>query len=167
MALHGTIGVNGARIGDWVARRVSRAGGTDADPVYRYECIVHFDGRIVWEGEIEHRYADGAVVLAAKVLSQPRQPDPLDTAQQAAFNDPAWRTAVRGRDGRIRMNLGRGVLVANGDHTRDDVQGWFDRSQPGYYREQYRAALALFDREADKSVPPPVHPDEEGSVSCV
>lgn len=56
--------------------------------------------------------------------------------------------AQRDRQGNIRLNCGRGLLVAEADHTRDDVQGWFDRSKPGQYREQYRAALALLDREA-------------------
>lgn len=56
--------------------------------------------------------------------------------------------AQRDDQGNIRLNGGRGALVANPDHTRADVQGWFDRSKPGRFREQYRAALALLDREA-------------------
>lgn len=45
--------------------------------------------------------------------------------------------------GNIRLNCGNGLLVAYEKHTRADVQKWFDRSQPGRYREQYRSALAL------------------------
>ncbi|NKR75829.1 hypothetical protein GS492_25135 [Rhodococcus hoagii] len=62
-------------------------------------------------------------------------------------NNDDYYCAERDSEGNIRLNCGRGLMVANADHTRDDVQGWFDRSKPGQYREQYRAALALFDRE--------------------
>ncbi len=48
-------------------------------------------------------------------------------------------------DGHIRMDCGRGVLVANAVHTRADVQEWLDRSESDRFREQYRAALALLD----------------------
>ncbi|AEQ20955.1 hypothetical protein E3_0420 [Rhodococcus phage E3] len=58
--------------------------------------------------------------------------------------------AERDGVGNIRLNRGRGMLVAHANHTRADVQGWFDRSKIGQYREQYRAALALFDREAKR-----------------
>lgn len=60
----------------------------------------------------------------------------------------ADQTAGRDAKGDIRLNEGRGALVANATNTRADVQGWFDRSQPGRFRDQYAAALALFDREA-------------------
>ena len=43
------------------------------------------------------------------------------------------------------MRCGRGEMVADAEHSRADVQGWFDRSNPGRYREKYRAALRLLD----------------------
>lgn len=55
--------------------------------------------------------------------------------------------AERDSRGDIRLNCGRGLLVATAKHTRADVQRWFDRAVSDSYREQYRAALALFDRE--------------------
>lgn len=71
--------------------------------------------------------------------------------------------AARDSQGGIRLSGGRGLLVANADHTRRDVEGWFRMSKPGYYREQYRAALRLLDTESlddGQIAPPVVHPDE-------
>ncbi|MDH6284020.1 hypothetical protein [Prescottella agglutinans] len=55
--------------------------------------------------------------------------------------------AARDGEGNIRMDCGRGLLVARSEDSRATVQGWFDQSQPGRFREQYRAALTLIDRE--------------------
>lgn len=59
--------------------------------------------------------------------------------------------AARDTEGHIRLLSGRGLMVAHKDHTRDDVQRWFDMAVNGYYREQYRAALDLIDAEAGQS----------------
>lgn len=69
--------------------------------------------------------------------------------------------AARDNQGGIRLNGGRGLLVANADHTIDDVRGWFDRSRPGAYREQYRTALRLMLREQGHPDERPVHSDEQ------
>lgn len=71
MSLHGTIEVNRERIGWWFAQRIS--GGDQPDDVNTYEVSVHTgrlgDAMTNWRGTVEHRYGDGAVVLAAKVLA--------------------------------------------------------------------------------------------------
>lgn len=51
--------------------------------------------------------------------------------------------AARDRFGDIRLNNGRGALVALQNHSHDQIDEWFRTSRPGQYREQYRAALAL------------------------
>lgn len=62
---------------------------------------------------------------------------------------PCECRAGRDADGNIRMDDGRGALVALADHSRTHVQTWRDHSQPGTrFLAQYDAALALFDREA-------------------
>ena len=63
-------------------------------------------------------------------------------------NNDDYYCAERDSQGAIRLNCGRGLLVAWPHATRADVQGWFDKSQPGRFREQWRAALDVFDREA-------------------
>ena len=63
--------------------------------------------------------------------------------------------------GNYRMSGGRGRLVANADHTINDVRGWFERSKPGQYREDYRAVLRFMRREAGVPDARPVHRDEE------
>lgn len=64
MSLHGPIKVNEQTIGMWSARRV-----LTADPNV-YQCVVErFNGSLkAHHFTIEHRYEDGAVALAAKVL---------------------------------------------------------------------------------------------------
>lgn len=72
MALHGTIEINGRTIGLWEAVRQDNL--TDPDQVSSYACRVsvrQLNSPVVveWEDVLEHRYSDGAAVLAAKVLS--------------------------------------------------------------------------------------------------
>ena len=55
--------------------------------------------------------------------------------------------AARDRFGDIRLNNGRGTLVALKNHSHDQIDEWFRTSRPGQYREQYRAALALITQE--------------------
>lgn len=64
--LHGTIYVNHLTIGYWSARREKKI--TDPDAVYSYEVIVWDGPDNIMEGHLEHKYSDGARVLAAKVL---------------------------------------------------------------------------------------------------
>lgn len=68
--------------------------------------------------------------------------------------------AARDSQGGIRLNGGYSLLVAEYGHTRADVADWFRMSKPGDYREQYRAALRLLDREQNLTDERPVHPDE-------
>lgn len=70
--------------------------------------------------------------------------------------------AARDHTGGIRLSGGLGLLVANADHTIGDVVDWFRRSQPGPFREQYRAALRLMYREQGQEDGPVVHDDEIG-----
>lgn len=70
MALHGPIQVNAEMVGYWSAQRI-RTGG---DGVNRYRCDVTWTSEDqTWHQhrfEIEHQYRDGAVALAAKVLTR-------------------------------------------------------------------------------------------------
>lgn len=67
----------------------------------------------------------------------------------AATNPDEYYIAERDSKGGIRLNRGRGLLVANADHTRRDIEGWRRLAKPGSaYERQYRAALELLDREA-------------------
>lgn len=73
MSLHGTIEINGSVIGAWSARRI--IGSTDRDAVNTYDCEVAADqmgGGVlhVDRFHLQHRYGDGAVALAAKVLAR-------------------------------------------------------------------------------------------------
>lgn len=79
MALHGTIQVNDTVIGTWWAMRCRRLDLTRADindEVSDYVCQVHMDAArgsrlgTLWRGTVTHRYGDGALVLAAKILAK-------------------------------------------------------------------------------------------------
>jgi hypothetical protein len=59
-----------------------------------------------------------------------------------------YYTARRDSEGNIRLNNGKGALVANSDHTIADVQGWLDRATEDKWKAQYRAALKLMLDEA-------------------
>lgn len=93
----------------------------------------------------------------AEPEDEPEPERPHDVPSHRCTDDYC---AARDSQGGIRMRGGFGTLVANADHTRADVDGWFQMSKPGYYREQYRSALRLLDREAGKTDKRPVHPDE-------
>lgn len=81
MALHGTIAVNEQVIGGWSAVR-----GEDTSPpnrVYRYTCeVVRFEPYEQIHFHLHHAYTDGAVALAAAVLTKAqrlmRDEEPLD-----------------------------------------------------------------------------------------
>lgn len=78
MSLHGTIEVNNTRIGAWVARRVFTA----SPNLYDCEVITdEFGIRETRRFQVEHHYDDGAIALAAKVLSyEATSPPPSATA---------------------------------------------------------------------------------------
>lgn len=62
---------------------------------------------------------------------------------------PCECRAARDEAGNIRMNSGRGELVALAQHSRAHVQEWRDHAPPGTrHAALYAAALALLDREA-------------------
>lgn len=76
MALYGSIRVNGKPIGIWTATRVK---GSISHPgpnhVLTYYCTVEQETTlpgcpaIHWHGQVNHRFGDGAVGLAAMVLA--------------------------------------------------------------------------------------------------
>ena len=65
MALQGTLAVNGTAIGHWGARRT---GAADAMGWTAYEAEVDSHG-FHWSGVVHHRFEDGALVLAAAIMS--------------------------------------------------------------------------------------------------
>jgi hypothetical protein len=70
MALHGPIMVNDQTIGHWQARRITLA--PDPDGHADYDCAVTMyadDPPRARTFALRHRYADGALTLAAKVLA--------------------------------------------------------------------------------------------------
>lgn len=71
-----------------------------------------------------------------------------DRDHEEALDRVEWLVAGRDRKGHIRMRGGRGEIVGTADDTRANVEAWIGRSRPGRYRDMYRAALELLDREA-------------------
>lgn len=65
MSLHGRIEVNGLMIGGWSATRLRAVNPRGAN-VYKWRCVLN---GITASGTLSHRYDEGAVVLAAKVLA--------------------------------------------------------------------------------------------------
>lgn len=61
--------------------------------------------------------------------------------------DRRYNTAARDSIGDIRMNQGRGLLVARKSNTRAEIQAWRNLSKTPRFLAQYDAALALIDRE--------------------
>lgn len=57
-------------------------------------------------------------------------------------------TAERDSEGSIRLNRGRGALVALRHHSRRHVEVWLRQAVEEKWRRQYQAALDLLDREA-------------------
>jgi hypothetical protein len=80
MSLHGRIGIGTRTILHWEAKRVRPldeaapegdwpATATAPDAVNVYHCWVRGpSGALVWEGEINHRFGDGAAALAGRLL---------------------------------------------------------------------------------------------------
>lgn len=70
MALHGEIKINGGDIASWSAQRLEDL--KDLEQVSLYHCWYEtYTGQYVEDftyATIEHRYSDGAAVLAQKVL---------------------------------------------------------------------------------------------------
>lgn len=64
MTLHGTIEVNHQRIGYWYVQRIVTS--QDGNHTYRWDARLH-KRRVT--GDLQHRYDDGAMVLASKVLT--------------------------------------------------------------------------------------------------
>lgn len=70
MALHGDISVNGEVIGRWQARR--RTLSVNPDGTAEYDCVASMyadNPPRARTCRLTHRYDDGAMVLAAKVLT--------------------------------------------------------------------------------------------------
>lgn len=66
-----------------------------------------------------------------------------------------YYTAGRDSEGNIRLDRGRGELVALAKHVRGNVQFWHDLSDSAVHKRKYRAALDLIDRETSPVVPAP------------
>ena len=75
----------------------------------------------------------------------------------AEHNDNAddYYCARRDSAGNIRLNCGRGLLVANADHTIANVQEWIDRATQDRFRLQYEAAMKLLLEEAQEALAVP------------
>lgn len=67
-------------------------------------------------------------------------------------NSDDYYCARRDSAGNIRLNCGKGMLVANADHTIQDVQNWLARATEERWAAQYRAALTLLLDEAKEAV---------------
>src|SRR6478735_6179878 len=90
---------------------------------------------------------------------------PLDRPMTATHIEPTHECSddyCVGRDnqGHLRMSGGRGRMIATSTNTIDDVRGWFERSKPGRFREDYRAVLRFMRVEAGAPDARPVHRDE-------
>lgn len=75
MALHGNVSVNGRIVGHWSAQRTSAR----RDEVNVYDCeVVTYGTETLAAGretfQLEHRYDDGPMALAAKVLGHATAP---------------------------------------------------------------------------------------------
>lgn len=93
------------------------------------------------QGPFDDRVRDGIRAVLARI----EQDDPIESAKA----ETEYWTAGRDKHGNIRLNQGRGLLVAEAEDTRDEVQGWVDHATPGSkWERQYQAALDLLDREA-------------------
>lgn len=55
---------------------------------------------------------------------------------------------ARDREGLVRLNNGKGQIVALTTHTRQDVQEWRNLVVSEHYQRIYQAVLDLFDTEA-------------------
>lgn len=87
-----------------------------------------------------------------------------ESAHEEALSHAEWLIAGRDREGGIRMRGGRGSLVGRADDTRANVEAWLEASRPGRYRDMYRAALDLLDREAAAEAPEEGVPSETSAV---
>ena len=67
-------------------------------------------------------------------------------------NADDYYCARRDSEGNIRLNCGRGLLVANADHTITNVREWLSRATDPKYKAQYESALALLLEEAEEAV---------------
>ena len=68
MALHGLIEVNGWRIGHWAAQRLNHDVIPGQPSTYKCEVQPSRGPKVTFT--VEHAYEDGAVALAAKVLTE-------------------------------------------------------------------------------------------------
>lgn len=70
--IEGTLDIGGNEIGRWTAARADRYGTMYGDTYYNYNCTLDYRGTDGYpyhaEFQVVHRYGDGAVVLAGKVL---------------------------------------------------------------------------------------------------
>lgn len=71
MALHFELKVNGKPIGSFYARRLN-PGIPRPSTINSYEYSVEADGK-TYEGEVQHRFGDGAWILVRKVLESVEQ----------------------------------------------------------------------------------------------
>jgi hypothetical protein len=89
-----------------------------------------------WEADAQALRA----LIAKSVVYEVKQVDPQQPKPDSYY------IAARDSEGNIRLNSGKGALIANPDHTRANVQGWLDMAH-GKWRKQYEAALQLIDSE--------------------
>jgi hypothetical protein len=71
---------------------------------------------------------------------------------QLTSPDPDYYVATRDSQGNIRLNSGRGTLVAGPDDDIDTVSGWLANAKPwSRFAKGYSAALDLLRTEAERS----------------
>jgi hypothetical protein len=69
VSLHGTIDLNGQRIGAWVVRRLTPLGQPAPDDICVYEWSwADADDPKPRRGELRHRYGNGAASLVSEAL---------------------------------------------------------------------------------------------------
>ena len=85
MALHGMIQVNSISIGWWSAVRVTTGPQPAPDDMVAYNCQVRqsktLEGNsgVNWQGQVQHRFGDGALALASEVLAAANAASHLQT----------------------------------------------------------------------------------------
>lgn len=93
MALYADLMVNGERIGNVYARRISPPGWPGRHDVCQYEWSIEADGEVT-QGEtpVVHRYGDGAWALIARIIEASGRQSEEATAERKVLNaTEAWR----------------------------------------------------------------------------
>lgn len=91
----------------------------------------------------KHEAHQASVIAALPGIAIVQLPKPRVEFEHS----PEYWIAARDSKGCIRLNQGRGLHVADSEHTRKDVQGWLERAGSIYWGRVYESALVLIDSE--------------------